>query len=52
MGAGRGDGRPDGYLYRTAMNVFRNRLRRAGLAVRKAVHLLPGHDGLAEGRDP
>jgi RNA polymerase sigma-70 factor (ECF subfamily) len=28
---------PVGYLYRTAMNVFRKRLRRAKLAVRKAV---------------
>jgi RNA polymerase sigma-70 factor, ECF subfamily len=39
---------PVGFLYRTAMNLFRKRLRRAGVAVRKAVHLLPGHDGLAE----
>jgi RNA polymerase sigma factor (sigma-70 family) len=28
---------PVGYLYRTAMNVFRKRLRRAKLAVRKTV---------------
>ena len=28
---------PAGYLHRTAMNVFRNRYRRAKLAVRKAV---------------
>jgi RNA polymerase sigma-70 factor, ECF subfamily len=28
---------PSGYLHRTAMNVFRNRYRRARLAVRKAV---------------
>ena len=32
---------PVGFLYRTAMNLFRKRLRRAGVAVRKAVHLLP-----------
>jgi RNA polymerase sigma-70 factor (ECF subfamily) len=29
--------RPDGYLYRTAMNVFRRRRRRAGLALRKRI---------------
>lgn len=28
---------PEGYLYRTAMNVFRGRYRRAKLALRKAV---------------
>jgi RNA polymerase sigma-70 factor (ECF subfamily) len=28
---------PSGYLHRTAMNVFRNRYRRAKVAVRKAV---------------
>jgi RNA polymerase sigma-70 factor (ECF subfamily) len=39
---------PVGFLYRTAMNLFRKRLRRAGVAVRKAVHLLPGRDALAE----
>ncbi len=38
---------PVGFLYRTAMNVFRKRLRRAGVAVRKAVHLLPRADELA-----
>jgi RNA polymerase sigma factor (sigma-70 family) len=44
---------PVGFLYRTAMNVFRKRLRRAGVAVRKAVHLLPKADELAavEARD-
>ena len=31
---------PVGYLYRTAMNLFRKRLRRAGLAVRKAAGLV------------
>jgi RNA polymerase sigma-70 factor (ECF subfamily) len=39
---------PVGFLYRTAMNLFRKRLRRAAVAVRKAVHLLPRGDELAE----
>jgi RNA polymerase sigma-70 factor (ECF subfamily) len=34
---------PTGYLYRTAMNVFRKRYRRASLALRQAVSLAP-HD--------
>ena len=38
---------PVGFLYRTAMNLFRKRLRRAAVAVRKAVHLLPRGDELA-----
>src|SRR2546425_8308497 len=29
---------PAAYLYRTAMNVWRSRLRRAAVAVRKVVH--------------
>ena len=32
---------PTGYLYRTAMNVFRSRYRRARLATRRAVGLAP-----------
>jgi RNA polymerase sigma factor (sigma-70 family) len=36
---------PTGYLYRTALNVFRRRRRRAALAVRRAV-------GLAHTEDP
>lgn len=42
-----------GYLYRTAMNVFRNRYRRAALAMKKVVHLAPTTDDLAavEARD-
>lgn len=32
---------PTGYLYRTAMNVFRKRSRRATLAVRRALWLAP-----------
>lgn len=39
---------PVGFLYRTAMNLFRKRVRRAAVAVRKAVHLLPKGDELAE----
>jgi RNA polymerase sigma-70 factor, ECF subfamily len=39
---------PKAYLYRTAMNVFRSRLRRAGVALRKAVHQLPPDDQFAE----
>ncbi len=42
-----------GYLFRTAMNVFRNRYRRATLGMRKAVRLAPTTDDLAavEARD-
>jgi RNA polymerase sigma-70 factor (ECF subfamily) len=39
---------PKAYLYRAAMNVFRSRLRRAAVAVRKAVHTLPPDDQFAE----
>jgi hypothetical protein len=44
---------PEGYLYRTALNVYRKRLRRTAIAVRKAVHLLREDDGLGgvEARD-
>lgn len=38
---------PVGYLYRTAMNLFRSRRRRAAVAVRRAVGLLPHDDQLA-----
>src|SRR4051812_34536373 len=37
---------PTGYLYRTAMNGFRNRARRAGIALRKTVRLIPPDDEL------
>ncbi len=37
---------PAGYLYRTAMNVFRNRYRRAKLVLRRAVGLVPSDDDL------
>jgi RNA polymerase sigma factor (sigma-70 family) len=44
---------PAGYLYRTAMNVFRSRARRAAVAVRKTVRAIPPDDLLeaVEGRD-
>jgi len=32
---------PTGYLYRTGMNLFRNRRRRVALALRRAVRLAP-----------
>ena len=44
---------PVGFLYRTAMNLYRKRLRRAAVAMRKATNLLPPDDALAavEARD-
>ena len=43
---------PVGYLHRAAMNLFRNRYRRAGLAVRKATGTEPPTDafGMVEDR--
>ena len=38
---------PTGYLYRTAMNAFRSRLRRAARAARRAVGLAPSEDEFA-----
>lgn len=38
---------PTAYLYRTAMNAFRSRHRRAALAARKAVRLIPVDDGIS-----
>jgi RNA polymerase sigma-70 factor (ECF subfamily) len=39
---------PEGYLFRTAMNVFRSRYRRAALAARRTLALAPtAIDGLA-----
>lgn len=37
---------PEGYLFRTAMNVFRSRLRRASLAVRRLGRDAPPDDGI------
>jgi RNA polymerase sigma factor (sigma-70 family) len=42
---------PVAYLYRTAMNQWRSRLRRAGVALRKAFHQLPFDEGLAAVED-
>jgi RNA polymerase sigma-70 factor (ECF subfamily) len=36
-----------GYLYRTAMNVFRSRVRRTAVALRKGLGQLPPDDGIA-----
>jgi RNA polymerase sigma-70 factor, ECF subfamily len=38
---------PEGYLYRTATNVWRSRGRRAAVAVRRAVHAMPADDSIA-----
>jgi RNA polymerase sigma-70 factor (ECF subfamily) len=37
---------PEGYIYRTAMNVWRSRRRRTAVAVRRAVHAVPPDDEL------
>lgn len=42
---------PPAYLFRTAMNVFRNRYRRAALAVRRSVSLAPTEDAFATVED-
>ena len=42
---------PTGFLFRTAMNVFRNRARRASLAARKALGLVERGDALAAVED-
>lgn len=44
---------PTGYLYRTAMNTWRKRLRRASLAVRRTIGVTPSDDPFAaiEDRD-
>ena len=42
---------PVGYLYRTAMNLFRKRYRRAMLAVRRAVGLAPSSDEFSDADD-
>jgi len=39
---------PVGFLYRTAFNLYRKRLRRAAVAIRKAVDLLPDVDELRD----
>ncbi len=44
---------PPGYLFRTAMNLYRNRRRRAAVALRRLIQLAPVNDPLAaiEDRD-
>jgi RNA polymerase sigma-70 factor (ECF subfamily) len=42
---------PAGYLYRTAMNLFRKRYRRATVALRRSVGLAPAHDDFADADD-
>ncbi len=42
---------PSAYLFRTAMNVFRNRYRRTALALRKTVSIAPTEDALATVED-
>jgi RNA polymerase sigma-70 factor (ECF subfamily) len=42
---------PTGFLFRTAMNVFRNRARRAALALRRNLRLAPTVDDLAAVED-
>jgi RNA polymerase sigma-70 factor, ECF subfamily len=42
---------PVGYLYRTAMNLFRKRYRRAVLAIRRSVGLAPSQDDFAHADD-
>ena len=42
---------PTGFLFRTAMNGFRSRYRRASLAIRRRVTLAPSADDLAAVED-
>jgi RNA polymerase sigma-70 factor (ECF subfamily) len=42
---------PVGYLYRTAMNLFRKRYRRAALAIRQSIGLAPSRDDFADADD-
>jgi RNA polymerase sigma-70 factor, ECF subfamily len=39
---------PAGYLYRTALNLHRKRMRRASVAIRRAVGFGPSRDSLAD----
>jgi len=39
---------PTGYLYKTALNLFRRRTRRAALALKRKVWLAPQRDDFAE----
>jgi RNA polymerase sigma-70 factor (ECF subfamily) len=42
---------PVGYLYRTAMNLFRKRYRRAAMALRRSIGLAPSRDDFADADD-
>jgi RNA polymerase sigma-70 factor (ECF subfamily) len=42
---------PSGYLFITAMNVFRQRLRRAGIALRRSVGVAPAVDAFSPVED-
>ena len=42
---------PVGYLYRTAMNLFRKRYRRTVLAIRQSIGLAPVQDDFADADD-
>ena len=42
---------PTAFLFRTAMNVFRNRYRRAGLALRRTLAVAPADDDLSAVED-
>ena len=42
---------PVGYLYRTAMNLFRKRYRRAVLAIRRSIGIAPSRDDFADADD-
>jgi RNA polymerase sigma-70 factor (ECF subfamily) len=42
---------PVGYLYRTAMNLFRKRYRRAALAIRRSIGLATSGDDFADADD-
>jgi RNA polymerase sigma-70 factor (ECF subfamily) len=42
---------PVGYLYRTAMNLFRKRYRRAVLAIRRSLGFAPTRDDFADADD-
>jgi RNA polymerase sigma-70 factor, ECF subfamily len=42
---------PVGYLYRTAMNLFRKRYRRAVLAIRRSLGFTPTRDDFADADD-
>jgi RNA polymerase sigma-70 factor, ECF subfamily len=42
---------PTGYLFVTALNVFRKRMRRAGIALRRSFGMAPSQDAFGEVED-